>query len=343
MIENLNIFIFAFIVAVIFTIIIRRLAIHYKIVNNPNPIIPQHVKPIAYLGGLAILLALLACGGILFFFFPKLFKAIKEEGYIELPVTIGIIIFTLFGVYDDLKQLKPATKFFLQLIITTTIVAIGLRTNIFGISAIDFVFSVFWILFLVNATNFTDVCDGLVTSIATITFLGISIFHNEINTFPLIFAAILFGFYIFNSPRASIFLGDAGSHLIGFLLAATGIIDTEDKSFADATLWLWLIASIPIFELIFITVIRIKKGLPWWKGSPDHFSLRLQSAGLSRWQVNIIAAVITALTTILACLFKNFQSGEKYVYITVAVIIFLLCWKVLLKYEVKPKKESKVT
>ena len=99
----------------------------------------------------------------------------------------------------------------------------------------------------------------------------VGILLPDLRIFCFLISASTFGFLFFNSPRASIFMGDAGSHMLGFLLASTGIMKSHDFYFFDAAVWLVLLASLPVFELIFITTIRLKRGMPWWKGSPDHF------------------------------------------------------------------------
>jgi len=332
-----NIFLFGagVIVGIVVTFFVRKTAIKFRFVNYPNPIVPQHVKPVAYFGGLAILIAVSSVFIIIYFFLGGLYSHFKTEKHVLIAIIAGSILFTLFGIYDDLKQLKAMTKFSGQLLLSVIAVWMGLQASLFHTDTLDKLFSVFWILFVVNAVNFTDVSDGLVSSIFVATFLMIALLGPGINSFYLVFASVTTGFLFFNSPRASIFLGDAGSHLIGFLLAATGIAGTAERSSFDAVVWLWLITAIPFFELIFITTIRIRKGLPWWKGSPDHFSLRMQAAGLSRWQINILAILITILTVTLACLFTEFDTAMKLATVFLILLLFCICWKVLLKYEVK--------
>ncbi|MEO7310672.1 MAG: MraY family glycosyltransferase [Chitinophagaceae bacterium] len=328
---------------IIVTFFVRKTAIKFRIVNDPNPIVPQHTVPVAYLGGLAILISVSSVLIVIYFFFPGLNSYFKTEKHVLTAIITDSILFTLLGLYDDLKQLKAITKFSGQLLLSVIAVSIGLQSGIFGNDTLDKIFSVFWILFVVNAVNFTDVCDGLMSSICAVTFLTIALLVPGINLFYLVFASATIGFLFFNAPRASIFLGDAGSHLIGFLFAATGLAGTTERSVFDAVVWLWLIAAIPVFELIFITTIRIRKGLPWWKGSPDHFSLRMQAAGLSRWQINIIAILVSLLTVTVACLFLQFDVTAKSVTVFLILLFFAICWKVLLKYEVTKTNPVKKT
>ena len=267
---------FYFITAVIIagallTILVRSWAVKNNIVNKPNPIIPQHIKPIAYLGGAGIFAAILLSIIVLYFFLEDVFNELSAQSKPIAAIVTGSVFYLAWGIYDDLKQLKPLRKFLGQLFFAVTAVSLGLQTNMFPLQFIDFIFSVFWILFIVNALNFTDVCDGLVASICAVTFLITGILSPESRLFCFLIAGATTGFLFFNLPKASIFLGDAGSHLLGFLLAAAGIMGSNDLPFSDAVIWMLLLSTVPVFELLFITAVRIKKGKPWYKGSPRSF------------------------------------------------------------------------
>jgi UDP-GlcNAc:undecaprenyl-phosphate/decaprenyl-phosphate GlcNAc-1-phosphate transferase len=327
-------FLAAFTFGICFTWLVRYYALKMNIVNKPNPIVPQHVKPIAYLGGVGIMtgaIIMIVCSYKFDIPFHKLHKPFPSV----VPLIAGAIGYLAWGVYDDLKQLKPLPKFLGQLALAIICVSLGLQTSLFNIFFVDFLFSVFWILLIVNALNFTDVCDGLVGTICVVSFFIIGYLKPELRIFCFLVAGATAGFLFFNLPKASIFLGDAGSHLLGFLIAAIGIFGSHDAAAIDAGAWLMLIASVPLFELLFITSVRIKKRLPWWKGSPDHFSLRLQKGGFSRMQINVIAGGISALVVSIACFFSTFNIGIKVASLLLVFLMYAACWKFLLKWEVK--------
>ena len=325
----------AIISGILLTIAIRAYAVKYNIVNKPNPIVPQHLKPVAYLGGGAIFLGILICSGLAFFLQETITYNIFSELKPVAAIACGCVLYLAWGIYDDLKQLKPLPKFLGQLFFSIVCVSLGIHTKMFGLPFMNYSFSIFWILFIVNALNFTDVCDGLVASICAITFFLIGILSHESKIFSFIIAGATTGFLFFNLPRASIFLGDAGSHMLGFLLAATAIMGSEKFSAVDSIIWMLFISIVPVFELLFITITRIKKGKQWWKGSPDHFSLRMQSAGFKRWQVDIIAAFISAVFVAMAYSMPHMKNWLKYSLCAGTVIIFGIAWKRLLKWEVK--------
>lgn len=325
--------IIAFCFGIMFTWSVRWFALRNHIVNKPNPIVPQHVKPIAYLGGLGIMLALMASSGIAFLFESGI-ERISATFSVVSPVLFGAIAYTAFGTYDDLVQLKPLPKFIGQTAIAIVCVALGLETNLVESKTINILFSIFWILFIINALNFTDVCDGLVGTICLVSFFVIGLLRPDLAVFCFIVAGASGGFLLFNFPRASIFLGDGGSHLLGFLLAVIGINGSVNYHVVDAFVWMILIAGIPIFELIFITTVRINKGLPWWKGSPEHFSLRMQQGGFTRTQINIITAVLAAVIVWIGCVFVSLDISQKILSLFALSIIFGMGSMFLLRWNV---------
>src|ERR1017187_9471734 len=115
-----NIFLFGagVIVGIVVTFFVRKTAIKFRFVNYPNPIVPQHVKPVAYFGGLAILIAVSSVFIIIYFFLGGLYSHFKTEKHVLIAIIAGSILFTLFGIYDDLKQLKAMTKFSGQLLLS---------------------------------------------------------------------------------------------------------------------------------------------------------------------------------------------------------------------------------
>lgn len=309
----------------------RNLARRLNIVNHPNPIVPQHQVAVAYLGGVGV--ALGAAGTILIqqlaaaapkFLFPQ-----------ESSVLTGAVFFLILGVADDLRAFKPSTKFLLQCVVAIWTVLTGLTLSLTGVSIIDGMITAVWILTLVNAVNFTDVCDGLVGGLSAIAFFALAFFSQNSYTVWLALSGACLGFLVWNSPPASIFLGDAGSHFAGFLLAVGTIQLIQNHMLWPGGGSALLVASVPLFELIFITIMRIRKGLPWWRGSPDHFSLRLQAKGLSKWQTNFIAWSTGGIMTAFALTIPYIKIPMQLTVTIVVFIIFTIYWRILSTIEVK--------
>jgi len=144
---------------VCFTWLVRYYALKMNIVNKPNPIVPQHVKPIAYLGGVGIM-----TGAIIMIICSAPFDAPFHELQKPFPSVVPLIADTIgylsWGVYDDLKQLKPLPKFLGQLALAVLCIFLGLQTTLFNIELVDFIFSLFWILLIVNALNVSGVISA---------------------------------------------------------------------------------------------------------------------------------------------------------------------------------------
>jgi UDP-GlcNAc:undecaprenyl-phosphate GlcNAc-1-phosphate transferase len=266
---------------VVGTALVRALALRVGFVNHPNPLIPQHTRPVAYLGGAGIAIGIgagLAAG------------AGAGGGLPGWALLAPAALFLALGVADDLMALAPASKFGLQALIAAFAVASGVRAPITGTGPLDAAISWLWLVTLVNAFNLTDVCDGLLASLAMVVFAALALLDRAHTGAALAIAAACLGFLFFNRPPARIFLGDAGSHLLGFLAAALSLQAVAGSSRPVPTLVAaLLIAGVPLFELVFLVVVRSRRGVPWWKGSPDHFSLRLQAAGFTRGRTDLIA------------------------------------------------------
>jgi UDP-GlcNAc:undecaprenyl-phosphate/decaprenyl-phosphate GlcNAc-1-phosphate transferase len=260
----------------------RQLARRYSIVAAPNPIVPQHREPVAYLGGLGL------CGGLLCTF-------LFTGDWPSVAVLVGGGGMLGLGLLDDLIPFQPLYKLLAQTLIASAAVALGLGAWITGHFVLDDAIVCVLIVAWVNAVNLTDVCDGLVAALAAVGMGGLAVLNGFQDPLCLIVAAACLGFLVYNKPAASIYLGDAGSHLLGFLIAALTIEAFASGKGILADLAAVLCSSVFIFELLFLIVVRRSKGLPFWRGSPDHFSLRMQAGPFTRRQTVLTASLAAAV------------------------------------------------
>lgn len=301
------------------TFIVRNLALRYKIVNAPNKIVEQHKKPIAYLGGVAIFISISLNFGFLFFYDPEVLDPQLEHPLIK--YVLGLLSFLVIGVIDDLRPFSPRVKLALQLLVAVVMTLWGIVLNLFGIPILDLFFSTFLIVLFVNAVNLTDVCDGLVATIIAFSLLILGIYFNGLNGIFFVLSAAYLGFLVFNSPQASIFMGDAGSHLSGFLLFSICHLLFKDLEPVNGWLMLFGLPALFILELVLLVYIRKKKGLKWWLGSPDHFSLRYQKIGVSRWKIDLVASFLNGGLLLFALIFK---ANEYHGWISGLILLFVL-------------------
>jgi UDP-GlcNAc:undecaprenyl-phosphate GlcNAc-1-phosphate transferase len=254
------------------TWLVRAAARRVGFVNEPNPIVPQHRKAVAYGGGLSVILAL----GV---------GLAMSQKDLCLLAPAGLAV--LLGTLDDALRLPVAAKLAGQAVVAASLLAVAPVPFMTGFPQIDAAVACLAAIILMNAANLADVCDGLVGGLGAIALGALAVAADSL-TLGLA-AASLLAFLLFNLPPASIFLGDAGSHLVGLLLSfgALAVIE-RDGALAGGLISL-LATAVFIFELVFLAAVRARKGLPFWRGSPDHFSLRLQAGPFSRRQTVAIS------------------------------------------------------
>jgi UDP-GlcNAc:undecaprenyl-phosphate/decaprenyl-phosphate GlcNAc-1-phosphate transferase len=311
----------------------------HGLMSRPNPIVPQHTSAVAHLGGVGILLGAAATFAIFLSLERAGFQPSTASVRLPLSYAVGAVLFLTIGVFDDIVRLNAATKFLLQLLATVLFLRTGLVASFTGVRAADAALSALLVLTLVNAVNFTDVCDGLVGGLAVVMLPFLA--HGDADSFAtaLVFAGACAGFLVFNLPPAKTFLGDAGSHLLGFVMAAevlSGSSGRPNWPYLPAAL---LSLGVPLMELAFITAVRVRKGLPWWRGSPDHFSLRLQARGLSRLQTDLVAWATAAACCAAAWTLPLVSRAGQLLILGGALTFFAAAWRILLRWEVASRGE----
>lgn len=280
--------------SVLSTWLFIQLAWKIKFLSYPNPIVKSHKKPVAYLGGGAILMAVVLNSGIANFLLPN--ASFHQE---LLYIILSCAALFLIGVIDDYYRLSPAVKFAMQIVVAIGMVSMGFMIALSGIYFLDALFSGFVLLFILNAFNLIDVCDGLLT----IVFLPAMVFFYMVfgyGWFELMIIMTLLGFLMFNKPDARIYLGDAGSHLLGGLGYIYISKFFNASSFFTDTLIIALLFSVILFEFMLLLYRRTQKGISIFRGSPDHFSILLTKAGWKKEKIIITAFFISCTMTFLA-------------------------------------------
>jgi UDP-GlcNAc:undecaprenyl-phosphate GlcNAc-1-phosphate transferase len=270
----------------------RACAYRIGFFNHPNPIVEQHSRPVAYMGG-----AGLAVGASLTMVLHLsknshgALDASLRSTSTDVAIAVGAVSFLAFGLIDDARSFSPARKAAVQFALATVSALLGLVPHVTGLHLVDVAIGVGYVMVFLNAFNFTDVCDGLLGGLSVVLFSYVAWEYCEVRSVAAVVAASSAGFLVFNHPPASIFLGDAGSHALGFMAAALMISASRSECSALPLVVGAICAGVPLFELVFITLMRIRKGIPWWRGSPDHFALRLQKTGLSALQTDLVGCV----------------------------------------------------
>ena len=282
-----------------------------------------HHTPIPLAGGLAVFtgMAVVVLGALgvvqLHLLDPvavdKLSYGLGRRGPQLAAILVGALGMVGLGWWDDRHELKPAVKFAGQCTVALLVAAAGVRVTLFVPSlAFSYAITVLWILTVTNALNFNDNMNGLCGGLGVIAATWIALLaagngQYLVASLALLVAGALLGFLPFNFPRASVFLGDAGSHLVGYLLAVLSILPhfysaklTNPSRFA--VLSPLFILAIPLLDLASVVWLRTRAGKPFWIGDTNHFSHRLVRAGLSKLQAVVVLWALAAAAGALALL-----------------------------------------
>jgi UDP-GlcNAc:undecaprenyl-phosphate GlcNAc-1-phosphate transferase len=243
--------------------------------------------------------------------------------------TLGIHI---LGLLDDRKALGPWTKLLTQIALAAALVFIGefvdpLRGGAFRVlTSLGFVpsaiISILWIVALTNAFNFLDHMDGLSAGVAFICaamFLIATVFNGQwfVAGLLVLFMGAVLGFLWFNFPPASIFMGDGGSMVLGFVLSALTIRTTYYDAGNPSAPHHWysvfmplFVMAVPLYDLSIVTILRIAKGRSPMTGDTNHFSHRLTRHGFSKRKAVFIIYAVTFATGLSAPLLARVDDAS---------------------------------
>lgn len=261
----------------------------------------NHERPVALSGGLAVLtgflapvvigLAVAASGALADDAVEKMIYGFGARRWQLLAIFGGALAVVVLGWIDDKHELRPAVKFGGQLLIALAVAASGIRITLFVDNVVfSYAVTLLWMLTLINALNFMDNMNGLCSGVGAIAggfFAVIAAGHGQylVAMLAIAITAALLGFLPFNYPSASSFLGDAGSHLVGFLLAVLGILPhfySEAHPVRLAVISPLLVLAVPLIDLAWVVMIRWRLGKPFYVGDHNHMSHRLVRRGWSK-------------------------------------------------------------
>lgn len=318
-IRHLFSFIFPFLLTIYLVPKMIQTAFKFNVLDIPDGKVKKHKKAIPYLGGISIYIPFIATLSIAYPF----------ENHI-LWLLLGTTFLLFIGLIDDLKILKPIQKLFGQFIAVLCFLKGGFSLKTIFFSDIFNIFiSAFWMLLVINAFNLVDVMDGLASVLALIAsfsffFIAILLKRYEISILLLAFLAPILGFLFYNKSPAKIYLGDSGSLFIGGFLAAIPLLFPWSKLSFEAYYTPVVILGVPLLEVFFLIIIRTWIGIPFYRGSPHHFSIYLRKKNWSITKVLFFSAFFSILLSVVAILFLfNFISFWDLFFLG---ILFLLAW-----------------
>jgi UDP-GlcNAc:undecaprenyl-phosphate GlcNAc-1-phosphate transferase len=279
----------AFLLAAALAPLCKAIARRGGAVNRPR-IDRWHQQPIPLLGGVAIAGAVGLALAVVPVRDPRL-----------LTLLAGAFAMAAVGLIDDLRPIRPQTKFVLQILTASAMAALGLQLHLTPYLSLDVLLTLFWIVGITNAFNLLDNMDGLGAGIAAIAAgFRLVFFLNDGDLEAAQVAAAVVGasvgFLIYNFSPASIFMGDAGSLFLGVLVSGLGLVGTfaYSRSTVSVLLFPVLLLLVPIFDTTLVTLARTWAGRPISQGGRDHASHRLVASGLTeRGAVLLLYGVAT--------------------------------------------------
>lgn len=306
--------------SLLLTPLVIKLNIRIGLMDLPDERRKLHAQPVPTAGGLAVLISFLAALAINHFYSGAEFGVAPG---LSLGLGLGCLVVGLLGLVDDLRDIGPWGKIGVQLMGGLILYYFDFRvaaiTHPFGDSIdlnwLSLPMTLIWVLLVTNAINLIDGVDGLaagivVVSLATLTAVSIRADEGRVLFFAAILGGSLAGFYVYNFPPAKIFLGDCGSLVLGFALAAISLIENR-KGTTTISLLVPLVAmGIPILDTALAFLRRSRNGTNPLKADRHHLHHRLLRLGLSPRQVVIFflyASLYLGFTaTLLAVLPKTY-------------------------------------
>ncbi|NJD03162.1 MAG: undecaprenyl/decaprenyl-phosphate alpha-N-acetylglucosaminyl 1-phosphate transferase [Ruminiclostridium sp.] len=340
--EYLITFVLAFIIAFSSTPIARKLAFRLGAVDVPVDDRRMHKKPIALMGGAAIIV-----GFLVSVLFSTILPAKMFTPNLDLiGILAGIAVISLMGVLDDLKRLRAWIKLAFQLAAAFAVVFIS-DTRIMGITNpfvasnytvfspfISYTLTILWIVGITNAINLIDGLDGLAAGVASICSLSlffVSLLRQDLDFGTKIYTLVLtaalagstLGFLPYNFNPAKIFMGETGSAFLGFTL---GVITIQGglKTYAAISIAIpLLVLGLPLFDTIFAILRRVANGKSFMKADRGHLHHRLIDMGLSHRQTVVVMYTASAALGLCAIVLAD-RGAISAIILLLAVAVFVI-------------------
>ncbi len=288
-----------------------------------------HAAPVALGGGLAVtgtvvsamLLGVVAAyllgdgantGSEIPFEFGSHIPGIRAKAPMALAIAACSITLCIVGLIDDRKPLPVSLRLGVQLLIAgILVIGFDLRLLTLLPAWASIALTMLWILVLTNSMNFLDNMDGLSSGVAAIAAAVFAIASSMAGQLFVpcccwILVGALVGFLPFNFHPAKIYLGDAGSTVVGMLLAVFTILTTfASPAHGDQPLAViapLIVMAVPLYDTASVFLLRMRAGVPIWTGDRRHFSHRLLKRGMSVPKAVLVIWLATLVTAMPALL-----------------------------------------
>lgn len=291
-------FLVSFVLTAVLTPLVIRMALHYNCVDVPGDR-HRHERNTPRWGGLAFYTGVL----------PVLVAV--NAGHLLTAYLIAASLLVLLGLLDDLSGFGCRIKFAVMIFATAAVVFGGdlviHRLGDFGplgrveLGSLSVPFTFLGILGITNAINLLDGMNGLAAGVSLVAFLFLGVAAMVTGNLMLAavcfaFAGALAAFLFYNFPRASVFMGDAGSLFLGFTLAVVSIMLTQSPGSAIEPMYPLMLLLVPVFDTIRVIFLRLSRGVSPFVGDNLHLHFQLRDRQVPPVQVTLFFWALTALS-----------------------------------------------
>lgn len=334
--------------SMVLTIVAMRVARRLDFVDHPGGH-KSHARLTPYGGGSAVffagwlpttvllILIVTAGDGITQLFGESLkpyLGGLRQQAAQTLIILAGGAVLHVLGLIDDLRPLGALPKLAIMVVVGLFVSAVGgLRIAEFLGPVASILVTTAWIVVITNAFNFLDNMDGLCAGVACVctAFLvicGVMAGQVLVPGLACIFLGAMLGFLVFNFPPARIFLGDAGSLLVGYMLAVVSILTSYWHSGVGhppfALAMPLVILAVPLYDFTSVVLIRLIERRNPLRGDQRHFSHRLVERGLSRRSAVLTIYLATAATGLGATLLPSAGLREAVTILVLVAMVLLI-------------------
>jgi UDP-GlcNAc:undecaprenyl-phosphate GlcNAc-1-phosphate transferase len=305
-------FVAATFVGLLLTRALRHVAPSLGLAEPPRHLSDQ--KPVAKVGGIGILLTIALVGPVLWWLSGEWSRHTIERGPV-LAVLGGTAVMVLLGIWDDRRELRPRVKLAFQVLTALAVWWAGVRFEGFAVpggyislyETTSLFVTVFWFVALSNAFNLVDGADGVAGGAAltaTLAMFVVSIYLGQtLVAYALaVVAGSLVGFLFYNFPPATVYLGDAGSLSLGFLLAGVGLVTSTKAATLLAVAIPVVSLGLPILDTGLAIIRRVIRGDSIATRDLGHIHHRLNKLGHSPRKVALLMFGISALLALASLL-----------------------------------------
>jgi UDP-GlcNAc:undecaprenyl-phosphate/decaprenyl-phosphate GlcNAc-1-phosphate transferase len=300
------------------TAIARVVARRTGMLDPPDGRRKSQAEPMPLLGGVAVYLSLLVTISIAHWVLHWEWL-VGDDRFVTLLLISGGL-FCAVGLWDDRVGLRPRTKLLCQVLACLPFVlwsrsvdSIHVFDKQIELGLLGSLFTIFWLVACSNVINLVDGLDGLAGTIGVISCVAVAVLSNMQGfngplALGLVAAGSLCGFLLHNWPPASIYLGDSGSLMIGFVIGALAIESSIKKATGFALAIPLVLVSVPVFDTCMAIVRRKLNGRGISEADHGHIHHCLQDRGLSRAQSLLVISalcVVMAGVTLVSAYFQN--------------------------------------